>query len=202
MFISKVALPFYDIDLSRKDCYNERREQSRLDEVNDMLYLKEANYEDIEKEFLFVRDMPIDENGLTNEWHGISRADFETKALKQMIAFSKGEDLPEGYVPETFLFLWNDDKIVGQFRIRHYLCEALRIGAGHIGYFVKKEFRGNGYGKEGLRQTLQIARNIIPEDEIYLRVNKNNPASLHVMLHNGGYVAHEDSRKYYVRIKK
>ena len=167
-----------------------------------MLYLREANYEDVEKEFLFVRDMPVDENGLTNEWHGISREDFENTALKQMISSSKGENLPEGYVPETFMFLWNDDEIVGQFRIRHYLCESLRIGAGHIGYFIKKEVRGKGYGKEGLHQTLQIARTIIPEDEIYLHVNKNNPASLKVMLHNGGYIEHEDEQKYYVRIKK
>ena len=139
---------------------------------------------------------------MTNEWHGISREDFEDKALKQMISSSKGENLPEGYVPETFLFLWNDEEIVGQFRIRHYLCESLRIGAGHIGYFIKKEFRGKGYGKEGLRLALQISRTIIPEDEIYLRVNKDNPASLKVMLHNGGYIEHEDEQKYYVRIKK
>lgn len=167
-----------------------------------MLYLKEANYEDIEKEYLFVRDMPIDENGLTNLYHGISREDFEERALPEMIAFQKGENLPEGYVPETFLFLWEDESIVGQFRIRHYLCESLRTGAGHIGYFVKKEFRGKGYGTEGLRQTLQIARTIIPEAEIYLRVNKDNPASLRVMLNNGGYIKAEDEDKLYVRIKK
>lgn len=95
-----------------------------------MLYLKEINYEDIEKEYLFVKDMPVDENGLTNEWHGISREEFEEKAIRQMIAFAKGESLPEGYVPETFLFLWKDDDIVGQFRIRHYLCDSLRTGAG------------------------------------------------------------------------
>ena len=46
-----------------------------------MLYLKETNYEDIEKEYLFVRDMPIDENGVTNEWHDISREDFEENAI-------------------------------------------------------------------------------------------------------------------------
>ncbi len=103
-----------------------------------MLYLKEVNYEDIEKEYAFVRDMPMDENGLTNEWHGICREEFEEKAVRQMIAFSKGEGLPEGYVPETFLFLWDDDEIAGQFRIRHYLCESLRTGAGHIGYFIKR----------------------------------------------------------------
>lgn len=167
-----------------------------------MLYLKETNYEDIEKEYLFVRDMPIDENGLTNKWHDISREEFEEKAIGEMIAFAKGENLPEGYVPETFLFLWNDNEIVGQFRIRHYLCESLRTGGGHVGYFIKKEFRGKGYATEGLRQTLQIARTIIPEDEVFLRVNKDNPASLKVMIHNGGYIDHEDDFKYYVRIKK
>ena len=167
-----------------------------------MLYIKEANFEDIEKEYLFVRDMPIDENGLTNQWHGVSREDFERIALPSMLDFQKGENLPEGYVPETFLFLWNDGEIVGQFRIRHYLCESLRVGAGHIGYFIKKEFRGKGYGTEGLRLTLQVARGIIPEDEIYLRVNKDNPASLKVMLKNGGYIKAEDDDKYYVRIKK
>lgn len=167
-----------------------------------MLYLKEANYQDLEQEYEFVKAMPVDENGMTNEWHGISREEFEKSALRDMIAFSKGENLPEGYVAETFLFLWNDREIVGQFRIRQYLCESLRVGAGHIGYFIKKEFRGKGYGTEGLRLTLEIARNIIPEDEIYLRVNKDNLASLHVMLKNGGYVDHEDESKYYVRIKK
>ena len=167
-----------------------------------MLYLKEANYEDIEKEYLFVRDMPEDENGMTNKWHGVSREAFADMALKEMIAFQKGENLPEGFVPETFLFLWDDEEIVGQFRIRHYLCESLRIGAGHIGYCVKKEFRGRGYGKEGLKLTLELARRIIPEDEIYLRVNRDNHASLRVMLHNGGYIHHEDEQKYYVRIKK
>ena len=167
-----------------------------------MLYIKEANLEDIEKEYLFVRDMPVDENGFTNQWHGVSREDFERIALPGMLDAQKGVNLPEGYVPETFLFLWEDDEIVGQFRIRHYLCESLRVGAGHIGYFIKKEFRGRGYGTEGLRLTLEVARGIIPEDEVYLRVNKDNPASLQVMLKNGGYIKAEDENKYYVRIKK
>ncbi len=166
-----------------------------------MLYLKEANMEDIEKEYLFVRDMPVDENGFTNQWNGISREDFNN-ALEAMMDYAKGENLPEGYVPETFLFLWNAEEIVGQFRIRHYLCESLREGAGHIGYFIHKSCRGKGYGTEGLRLILQMAKEIIPEDEVYLRVDKKNPASLHVMLNNGGFIHHEDDIKYYVRIKK
>ena len=37
-------------------------------------------------------------------------------------------------------------------------------------------------------------------EEIYLRVNLDNPASLHVMLHNGGRVVGQDESHYYVRI--
>ena len=165
-----------------------------------MIVLRQANREDTEKEWAFVRDMPEDENGLTNSFYGISREDFENKALPCMLAFAEGKGLPEGYVPETFYFLWEDDTIVGQFRIRHYLCESLRTGAGHIGYFIAKPFRGKGYGTEGLRLTLAEARNIVPEDEIYLRVNLDNPASLHVMLKNGGRIAAQDESHYFVRI--
>lgn len=164
-----------------------------------MLVLKKYNT-DIEKEWAFVRDMPEDENGLTNSLHGISKADFEEKAIPEMIKHEKGEDMPDWMVPETILYLWNGDVIVGQFRIRHYLTEALRNGAGHIGYFVKKEYRGKGYGTEGLRLTLDVARDIVPEDEFYLRVNKDNPASLSVMQKNGGKIVGEDEGHFFVRI--
>ena len=167
-----------------------------------MLYLKEANLEDAEKEYLFVRDLPPEENGFSNDLHGISREEFDQTALQKMILSAKGEDLPDGYVPETFLFLWKEDTIVGQFRLRHYLCDSLRNGAGHIGYGIQKEFRGKGYGTEGLRLTLQYAKSIVPEEEFYLRVNKDNPASLRVMLKNGGVIHSENSEHYFVRIKK
>ena len=56
------------------------------------------------------------------------------------------------------------------------------------------------YGTEGLRLTLEEARHIVPEEEFYLRVNRDNPASLRVMMKNGGRIAAEDEAKYYVRI--
>ena len=165
-----------------------------------MICLKKANPEDIEKEWRFVREMPEDENGLTNAWPGVSREDFKRKALPSMLKFAEGKDLPEGYVPETFFYLWKDGEIAGEFRIRHYLCESLRTGAGHIGYFIAKPFRGQGLGTEGLRLTLEEAHRIVPEEEIYLRVNLDNPASLHVMLNNGGRITGQDEGHYFVRI--
>lgn len=165
-----------------------------------MLYLKEANFDDIEKEWLFVRNMPENENGLTNDWPNISKDDFESKALPEMLNFSKGVDIPDWMVPETFYFLWDDDIIVGQFRIRHHLCESLRTGGGHIGYYIGKEYRQNGYGTEGLRRTLEIAKDIVPEEEFYLRLEKSNIASLKVMEKNGGRIVSSDDEHYYVRI--
>ena len=164
-----------------------------------MLCLKAANREDIEKEYLFVRDVPKDENGFINEYHGISREDFDD-ALDIIIMNSRGLRLPEGYVPATTYFLWKNDKIIGQFNVRHCLCESLENGAGHIGYYISPEYRGMGYGTQGLQLALEKARKIVPEDEIYLRVHKDNPASLKVMLHNGGRIHHEDDESYFVRI--
>ena len=166
-----------------------------------MLYLKPANTDDIEKEYLFVRDIPEDENGYINEYHGISRSSFDS-ALNVIIANSRGELLPEGYVPATSYFLWSDDEIVGKFDLRQYLCESLVNGAGHIGYYIAPVHRGKGFGTRGLGMLLGIARSVIPEDEIYLRVNKDNPASLRVMLKNGGRIHSEDGQSYFVRIAK
>ena len=166
-----------------------------------MLHLQEAGLGNLAREAQFVSAMPVDENGLTNSWHGVTEAEYAQKTLCQYRDFAAGRNLPGGFVPETFYFLWQGDKIVGQFRLRHHLTAALSAGAGHIGYYIAPAFRGQGLATEGLRLLLDIARGIVPEDEIYLRVNRDNPASLHVMLKCGGYIHHEDAQKYYVRIK-
>lgn len=51
----------------------------------------------------------------------VSFQDFSEMALPEMIRFSKGEDLPEGFVPETFLFLWDDGTIVGEKDGRYFV---------------------------------------------------------------------------------
>ncbi|MBR3769903.1 MAG: GNAT family N-acetyltransferase [Lachnospiraceae bacterium] len=166
-----------------------------------MLYLKAVNWEDIEQEYLFTTNQLADENGFTNKYEGVSREEFEKVVLPRLINNSKGIDLPEGYVPGTEFFLWEDDEIVGLFRIRHELNDFLREGAGHIGYGIKKEHRGKGYATKGLALTIEKAKEIIKEDEIYMSVHKDNPTSLQVQLKNGAYIHHEDDKEYYTRIK-
>lgn len=122
-----------------------------------MLYLKPANREDIEKEWLFQRGIPVDANSFINDYCNISREDFD-EAIDVMIAQSEGKQLPEGYVPQTVYYLWDDDTIVGTFHLRQYLCESLVNGSGHIGYYIAPEFRRNGYGTKGLKMLLEIAK--------------------------------------------
>ena len=174
-----------------------------------MLYLKEANFDDIEKEYLFVTSEPADENGFINDFAGISFDDFKTKALPQMIDWSHGKNLPEGFVPETFYFLWSDEsgceggekQIVGEFRLRHHLTSALENGSGHVGQFIHRDFRGRGYCTRGLALLIEEARKIVPEDELYLHCNLDNEASLKVMLKNGGVIHHKDDGGCFVRIR-
>ena len=88
-----------------------------------MLYLKKVNEQDAQEEYVYITNLPANENGFTNRYYGVSEEDFMQKVLPEMIHFSNGVGLPEGFVPETDFFLWEDNHIVGMFRIRHFLNE-------------------------------------------------------------------------------
>ena len=67
---------------------------------------------------------------------------------------------------------------------------------------IISEFQGKGYGTKGLGLTLNLARQIVPEDEIYLRVLKSNIPSFKAISNNGAYIAGEDEEHYLMRVKK
>mgnify|MGYP006961394103 FL=1 len=53
-----------------------------------------------------------------------------------------------------------------------------------------------------MKLTIDKAKSIVLEEEIYLRVNKDNIASQKVMLNNGAYIAGEDEAHLFMRIPK
>ncbi|HAX50394.1 hypothetical protein [Muricomes intestini] len=55
-----------------------------------MLFLREANMADAEKEFKFITELPTDENGFTNKFYRVSKEEFIQTVLPQMINESKG----------------------------------------------------------------------------------------------------------------
>lgn len=167
-----------------------------------MLELRKMNLQDIKEQWEYVTALPKDENGLTNPYEGITFEEYEVTVLPELMMYENPVGMPEWFVPETYYYLWDEQVLVGEYRIRHYLTEALKIGAGHIGYSIKKEFRGRGYGSKGLALALELAREIVPEDEIYLRVLKSNIPSFKAISSNGAYIAGEDETHYLMRVKK
>ncbi len=167
-----------------------------------MLELRKMNREDIVEQWKYVAGLPKDENGLTNPYEGVSFDEYRDTVLPELMMHENPVNMPDWFVPETFYYLWDDDTLVGEYRIRHYLTDALKAGAGHIGYSIKKELRGKGYGTRGLALTVELAKTIVPEEELYLRVRKSNIPSFRAILKNGAYIAAEDETHYFMRIKK
>ena len=167
-----------------------------------MIYLKEANLEDAKKEYELIVSLPEDENGFTNPYYDNSYEEFINVSLPNIIKYSKGEDLPNDWCAETYYFLWDDEEIVGLFRLRHYLNDFLRMYHGHIGYGIKRDCRKKGYASKGLELLLKKGKDIIKEEEFYLSVHKDNPTSLRVQEKNGARIVREDENNYYTRIRK
>ncbi len=154
---------------------------------------------DLRKAYELQNSFARNEHGFLNNAYGLSFAGFQEYVRKNE-GYSNGIGLPEGYVPATIYLLEANNEFIGIFNLRHYLNDFLFNGPGHIGYGISPEHRGHGYATRGLMLMIEIAKNIIPEDEIYLHVQKDNPASLKVQRKNGAYIHHEDEEGYYTRI--
>jgi predicted acetyltransferase len=78
--------------------------------------------------------------------------------LARCAAEHRGDALPPGRVPATFLAAVVADELVGRVSIRHALNEYLARVGGHIGYAIRPAHRRRGHGTEVLRQALIVAR--------------------------------------------
>ena len=168
-----------------------------------MLFLKEINLADAEKEYRFFQEM-AEENGYYNCFEPCDFTEFVRTAIPACRDHARGRNLRPGYVPETCFLLWDDAEIVGVFCVRHYLNAALANGSGHIGYSIHPARRGQGYATRGLALALAELRAMpdFVDSEIYLHCYEYNQASLRVMLKNGGRVHHLDRDGYHVRIPR
>lgn len=167
-----------------------------------MLILKPLSKENQEKEWAFLSQLES-ENGFDNEaYYHLSYEEYVKNKVDERLDASLGIGLKEGFVPDTYFFLYDDDRIVGIFKLRHYLNDYLRKGPGHIGYCIKKEERNKGYGKKGLMLAIEELKRIpgFKDDEIYFEIHKDNEASRHVILACGGYLHHENEKYSYLRI--
>lgn len=136
-----------------------------------------------------------DENAFTNPVCGMSYEEYK-EWLKQQDDWSRGENLPIGYVGQTVFWLMDGETPVGIGKIRHSLTESSRAFGGNIGYAISSEYRGRGYGSVLLKELLRKADEMGVAEKI-LTVEKYNYASKKVIENNGGKLYDENELRWY-----
>lgn len=107
--------------------------------------------------------------------------------LRLLAELERGENLPSpNQVPETFLFAFVADRIVGRVAIRHRLTASLEREGGHIGYVVVPGFRRRGHATTMLRMALPIAREKSGAAQVLVTCDDGNVASARTIETNGG----------------
>lgn len=105
---------------------------------------------------------------------------------------SLGINIKSGYVPNTVYWLFDDDKYVGTFDLRHSLTPNLECIGGHIAYQILPSARRRGYACAGLKLCLLKASEM-GIAQVLVTCNAENIASYavmrKVMLEVGGYEA-------------
>jgi predicted acetyltransferase len=109
--------------------------------------------------------------------------------LQHCQAQRSAENLQPGLVPQTVFWVLDEhSRAVGMVRMRHYLNEHLLDHGGHVGYYIKPDQRGRGYGTAALGLALVELRKL-GEDRVMLTVDLDNYASIRVIEANGGRLA-------------
>lgn len=117
--------------------------------------------------------------------------------LKKLSEFEEGVNLPQGFVPDTLLFAFNESgAIVGRCSIRHELNDFLTKYAGHIGYGVLPEFRRRGYASRILKQALEFCGRELGLKRILITCDEDNVGSIKTIENNGimEFTTYMDSR--------
>ena len=167
---------------------------------NMKIELKQLNVNFGKDEYEMLQDIENNENGFSNPAYKISYEKYK-EWLKNEDAYSRGENLPESWIPCTTYFLYINNIPVGYGRIRHYSSEYLEnvIGAGNLGYGIAKKYRGQGYGKILFGELLKECKKI-GFKEIKLFPLKNNIPTIKIMQGYGGKIIGEFKNEKYIII--
>lgn len=131
-----------------------------------------------------VEEFEEKEPGWLFAFHFEASTDF-AEYVRRLDGWTKGRELPERFVPNTFLVGVVRNTIIGRVSIRHELNDYLSKYGGHAGYGVVPSQRNRGYASQMLRLTLPIAAKLgLPR--LLVTCDADNPASQRVIEKAGG----------------
>lgn len=162
------------------------------------MFLIQLSPNDGMQEYDLLQHIGSNENAFTNPVHGMSFEEYK-EWLTQQDLWSRGENLPLGYVGQTCYWLKSDKEVIGFGKIRHALTEQSRMKGGNIGYAIDPKYRGRGYGNVILSLLIQKADELGVEEKL-LTVEKSNWASAKVIEKNGGILFHENEFRWFYKI--
>ena len=112
--------------------------------VDDEAAARAAHAELAREDFVFLLGLRDDDT-----WAGY---------LDRLAANAEGRDVPEGFVPATFLVAEVEGMLVGRISLRHELNDFLLREGGHVGYAVRPEHRGHAHARRMLAAGLDLLR--------------------------------------------
>lgn len=101
--------------------------------------------------------------------------------LDDLDNYSKGIDLPDGWVATSTFWLIDNNEVVGVVRIRHQDVST----DGHIGYDISPNQRNKGYGYQILKLALVEAKKMNIK-EVMVTCNVGNEFSKQIIIKNNG----------------
>lgn len=105
--------------------------------------------------------------------------------LQKLADNKAGVNLAPDRVPDTMLYGFLENQIIGRVNIRHNLNEEISHRGGHLGYWIHPDFRGMGYGFEMVREALPICKNL-GLTKILITCADDNFASIRIIEKLGG----------------
>lgn len=132
---------------------------------------------------------------------GMKLTDDFGQFVQQLRDYSKGINLPEGWVPGSTYWLVRNGRVLGVSNLRHDLTEFLRHEGGHIGYSVRPTERGKGCGTLMVKLVLEKAKELGLE-RVLITCDKDNVASAKVIQKNGGKLESESISKQTGKLKQ
>jgi len=132
-----------------------------------------------------IADLGDGENGFIGTPVQTGKATLQ-EYLLQCCNMPDPSKVPHGFVPQTVFWALNaHGEAIGIVRLRHYLNDRLRLKGGHIGYYVRSDQRGRGYGKQMLRLAL-TELSALGEKRALITPSSENIPSIRLIEANGG----------------